>query len=881
MATLRTYWKKRDFGKTAEPRGKTARKTGFRYVIQKHDATRLHYDLRLELDGVMMSWAVTRGPSLVPGDKRLAIHVEDHPIEYNTFEGTIPEDQYGGGTVMVWDRGTWTPEHDPHKGMQKGHLDFELHGEKLKGGWHLVRMRKRPGERQEPWLLIKATDDAARGKSDPDVLEEMPDSAATGRSIEEIAADKKKVWHSNQSAKANAARLAKTETERKAAKPRARAPRRTSGKRNSKKTAKVAGSRPGRLPAFVEPCLATLSANPPQNDGWVHEIKFDGYRIQARLHEGTVTLKTRTGLDWTAKFQAIAEACAALADHDAILDGEIASVDEAGRSDFSALQDDLKGGRQDRMVYYVFDLLHLDGQDLTIVPLLERKRALKDLLSELPSKSIVQMSEHFEEDGEVVLKHANDLHLEGIVSKRADSSYRSGRGTDWLKIKTADNQEFVVIGYEPSDKGTRLIRSLLLGYYDKVKLRYAGRIGTGWGQKQERELEHRLKAISRKSTPLDKVPEEERLARGVKWVEPRMVIEVEFRGWTGGNLVRQGSLKGVREDKLAREVVREVAQMPRNAKQAALRQKTPTKTGTAKAGKGAVQVAGVTLTHPDRVYWDDVKVTKTMLAKYYMQVWDWMRPHVTDRVLALVRCPDGASGQCFFQKHASAGIDVEHLKLVPDDGDKSIAIDNVSGLISLAQAGVLEIHIRGSSIDHLEEADRLVFDLDPGPGVAWKELIDAARDVRKRMSEFKLESFVKTTGGKGLHVVVPIKPAPWEKAKDFCRSLAEQMSTDEPNRFIAVARIAARKNKIFIDYLRNSREATAIAPYSTRARPGATVSVPMTWEELGAQKTPNAFTVQNIGKRLARLRRDPWEKVGKIKQALPAPPRDRGKASRR
>jgi bifunctional non-homologous end joining protein LigD len=377
MATLRTYWKKRDFGKTAEPRGKTARKTGFRYVIQKHDATRLHYDLRLELDGVMMSWAVTRGPSLVPGDKRLAIHVEDHPIEYNTFEGTIPEDQYGGGTVMVWDRGTWTPEHDPHKGMQKGHLDFELHGEKLKGGWHLVRMRKRPGERQEPWLLIKATDDAARSKSDPDVLEEMPDSAATGRSIEEIAADKKKVWHSNQSAKANAARLAKTDTERKAAKPRARAPRRTSGKRNSKKTAKVAGSRPGRLPAFVEPCLATLSANPPQNDGWVHEIKFDGYRIQARLHEGTVTLKTRTGLDWTAKFQAIAEACAALADHDAILDGEIASVDEAGRSDFPALQDDLKSGRQDRMVYYVFDLLHLDGQDLTIVPLLERKRALR------------------------------------------------------------------------------------------------------------------------------------------------------------------------------------------------------------------------------------------------------------------------------------------------------------------------------------------------------------------------------------------------------------------------------------------------------------------------------------------------------------------------
>jgi bifunctional non-homologous end joining protein LigD len=377
--------------------------------------------------------------------------------------------------------------------------------------------------------------------------------------------------------------------------------------------------------------------------------------------------------------------------------------------------------------------------------------------------------------------------------------------------------------------------------------------------------------LQRKDTPLDKVPDEER-RRGVKWVEPKMVVEVDFRGWTGSRLVRQGSLKGVREDKPAKQVVREVTEMPGKTKEAALRQKSPKKLGAPKSGsKQPSEVAGVRLSHPDRVYWDDVQVTKQMLAEYYTEVWDWMRPHVTDRVLALVRCPDGASGQCFFQKHASAGITADHLKLVPDDGDKSIALDSVDGLVALAQAGVLEIHVRGSSIDHLEEADRLVFDLDPGPGVAWKDVIEAAREVRKRLKAMKLESFVKTTGGKGLHVVLPIKPTPWEEAKDFCRRLAKQMSAEHPDRFLAVARIASRKNRIFIDYLRNSREATAIAAYSTRARPGATVSVPLTWEELGQQKAPNAFTLQNVGKRLARLRGDPWEKINRIRQSLPSP----------
>ena len=875
MATLRTYRAKRDFDKTPEPRGAAGRKNGYRYVIQKHDATRLHYDLRLELDGVMLSWAVTRGPSLVPGEKRLAIHVEDHPIEYNKFEGTIPKGQYGGGTVMVWDRGTWTPDHDPHKGLQKGHLDFELRGEKLKGHWHLVRMRKRPGERQEPWLLIKATDEFARKKSDPDILQEMSDSAASGRTMDEIAADKKRVWHSNRSVQeqSKAAKAGpRIRARRTVPKPRAHSARpKAVTKRNGKKPGKVPGARVGRLPDFIPPCLATLSKRAPDTGGWIHEIKFDGYRIQARIGDGKITLKTRTGLDWTDKFPAVAEACAALSVHDLVLDGEIASIGKDGVSDFSALQDDLKNGRQDRMTYYVFDLLHLDGQDLTPAPLIERKRALAVLLGDLPRDGVIKLSEHFEEDGSTMLKHACNLHLEGIVSKRIDAPFHSGRSGDWLKTKCSSNQEFVVIGYEPSDKRGRLIRSLLLGYYDKGNLRYAGRVGTGWGQVAERDLQRRLIAVARQDAPLENIPLEER-RREVKWVEPRTVVEVDFRGWTGGKLVRQGSLKGVREDKPAKQVVREVEQMPDavRTKQAALRQKTPTKAGVAKSAKSPPpQVAGVTLTHPDRVYWEDVGVTKKMLAEYYVQVWDWMRPHIVGRVLALVRCPDGASGQCFFQKHASAGIDAKYLKFVPDDGDKSIAVDNVEGVVALAQAGVLEIHVRGSGIDHLEEADRLVFDLDPGPGVEWKDVIAAAREVRQRLRELKLESFVKTTGGKGLHVVLPVTPTRWDDAKDFCRRVAEQMAAESPDRFTATIKKTARNNRIFIDYLRNSREATAIAPYSTRARPGATVSTPLAWEELGTQKTPNAFTVDNLPKRLARLRRDPWDNIGRLKQALP------------
>ena len=899
MAGLKTYRAKRDFGQTAEPRGRSGRaKTGKpkagkqkrggatgRYVIQKHAATRLHYDLRLELDGVMMSWAVTRGPSLIPGDKRLAIHVEDHPIEYNKFEGTIPKGQYGGGTVMIWDRGTWQPDHDPHKGMKKGHLDFSLDGDKLKGHWHLVRMRQRPGERQEPWLLIKATDEFARAKKDRDILDEMPDSATSGRTMDEIAADKKKVWQSKPRAQGSRSAALKAKFSTRTGKARVRAPQKKasdkkqdSAKKRSKERAKdrdiarIAGARKASLPDFVPPCLATLSAQAPASGDWLHEIKFDGYRILARIEDGVVRLKTRNGLDWTERFPTVAEACAALGSHAAMLDGEIVVQNESGVSDFSSLQDDLKSGRHDRMIYYVFDLLHFDGFDLTPAMLIDRKAALAQLLTELPKDGLVRLSEHFDTDGPRLLRHACDMNLEGVMSKRSDARYHSGRSGDWLKTKCASNQELVIAGYEPSDKNGRAIRSLLLAYYDKDGLRYAGRVGTGWGEAKERDLIRKLSALTTSKPPFDPVPEVER-RRNVKWVKPELVAEIDFRGWTGGTLLRQASFKGLREDKPAKQVVRELRQMPQQTKRAALRQKPMTKSKPAatKPAATAVSVAGVTLTHPDRVYWDDAGVTKQDLAQYYEQVWDVMRPHVTERVLALVRCPEGATGQCFFQKHASAGVEAKRLHLVPEPGgDKSIAIDDLPGLISLVQGGALEIHVRGSSIDDLEAANRLVFDLDPGAGIGWPDLIKAAREVRERLHDLKLESFVKTTGGKGLHVVLPIRATPWDEAKDFCRRIAEAMAADDRARYTATVKKTARNNRIFVDYLRNSREATAVAPYSSRARPGATVSVPVTWEELGGLKAPNHFTVENLPKRLAKLRKYPWTEIGRIKQRLPA-----------
>ncbi|HLH87140.1 MAG TPA: DNA ligase D [Xanthobacteraceae bacterium] len=887
--SLRAYHAKRKFSATPEPRGRAGRRVGHRFVIQKHDATRLHYDFRLELDGVMKSWAVTRGPSLVPGDKRLAVAVEDHPIEYNTFEGTIPKGQYGGGTVMIWDRGSWEPEGDPHVGLKKGRLDFTLDGEKLHGAWHLVRMRGRPGEKRENWLLIKARDDAARGERDPDILEAEPDSVVSGRSLDEIANAKRgRVWQSNRNANGKA-QAAKPKSA--AARPAKRAKKGTKSKRARSKDADAGDP----LPDFMPPSLATLSAEAPSGKGWVHEIKFDGYRIEARLDHGEVRLLTRKGLDWTEKFPNIAQAVAELDAATALMDGEIVVEDDKGVSSFSALQAALKAHDEDRFIYNVFDLMHLDGRDLTGAPLTERKAALERLLRKAGKNGPIRYSDHLGENGALVHKRACEMSLEGIVSKRADAPYRSGRSDAFIKTKCANAQEFVVGGYVPSSVHAQAIGALVLGYYEEGRFVYAGRMGTGYTQAVARDLWKRLHPLEVAKPLFDRMPATER-RRDTRWVRPELVIEAEFRGWTAERLLRQAAFKGVREDKPAAEVVRETPAMDKSldnsdkpsaksgtrrspAKAAAhaarstSKRSQPAKQAKARAPRATStqpRAGGVRLTHPDRVYWVDVGVTKQDLADYYRLVWDWMAPHLVGRPLALVRCPEGTKGQCFFQKHASAGLTEEKLRTVIDSNKRQIiAVENVEGLLSLVQAGVLEVHVRGSLIDRLDLCDRIVIDLDPGEDLGWADIVAAARDVRDRLAALDLESFAKLSGGKGVHVVLPIAPTDWDTTKTFVQAFAQAMAADQPDRYVAKMTKSIRKGKIFVDYLRNSLEQTSVAAYSTRARAGAPVSVPVSWQELGRTSAANQYTVLNLMKRLDGLKQDPWSDIGRVRQKLP------------
>jgi bifunctional non-homologous end joining protein LigD len=894
---LQVYRRKRKFEVTTEPRGRVRRAEGNQFVIQKHAARRLHYDLRLELGGVMKSWAVTRGPSLVPDEKRLAVHVEDHPVEYNAFEGTIPSGEYGAGTVMIWDRGRWYPEGDPHAGYKKGHLAFTLEGKKLHGRWHLVRMHGRAGEKKEPWLLIKSKDEEARGARDPDILEEQPLSVVSGRSISEIAEGKgrKRVWHSTKSVQENVkagatkghALLPRVSTA-KGSQQRARSPRERS---QSKKTSKNSASEnkdkgrppPGaRLPNFVPPSLATLHAAPPSGSGWAHEIKFDGYRIQARLDDGEVRLLTRKGLDWSEKFPNIAAAVAKLPARTALIDGEVVVEDKNGISSFSELQAALKEGERERFIYYVFDLLHLDGRDLMSLPMIERKAELAQMLQAAP-RGPIKYSEHFEEEGAAVLRHACQMALEGIVSKRVDAPYRSGRSETFIKIKCSNAQELVVGGYSSSTVLPRAIGALVVGYYERGRLIYAGRVGTGYTRTLARDLWKRLHPLETSKPPFDQIPRVEARRSDVRWVEPKTAIEANLRGWTSDGLVRQAAFKGVREDKSPQEVVREKpaataagATIP--PKVAAETSKTMTRTSKRKVrpsgGKSSDRrqdsETDVRFTHPDRVYWPDVGITKRDLADYYRSVWDWMAPHIIDRPLALVRCPDGTSGQCFFQKHASAGLTEQNLRIVIDRNKRQVlAVQDLEGVLSLVQAGVLELHVRGSMIDRLDVCTRIVFDIDPGEGVPWASVVAAARDVRDRLAALDLQCFVKLSGGKGLHVVLPIDGADWRTTKNFAQAVALAMTADDPSRYVAKITKSLRKGKIFVDYLRNSLEQTSVAAYSTRARPGAAVSAPVTWEELGRTKGGNQYTMLNLGKRLSGLKQDPWKEIGRLKQKLP------------
>ncbi len=827
---LETYHSKRDFKRTPEPHGGkraiAARDSNaLSFVIQKHDATRLHYDFRLEMDGVLKSWAVTRGPSLNPDDKRLAVHVEDHPLDYGDFEGIIPKGEYGGGTVIVWDRGTWAPHGDAHKAYKKGHMEFDLDGEKLKGRWHLVRMHGKPGETRENWLLIKAEDEEARAKGD--ILKLRPESAKTGRNIEEVAKNPDAAWHSRPKGTGSA----------NGTKASAPAPRAAKGKAAARQWPD--GAVNDDLPDFVEPALAKLKPKPPAGEEWVHEIKFDGYRLQIRIDHGKVTMLTRTGLDWTERFgEALAKAFSDLPVQTAVIDGEVVVERDNGASDFSALQSDLSEGRKDRFVFYAFDLLHLDGHDMREVSLLSRKALLETLL--LPDDAMLRYSSHFTEKGSLVLDHACGLGLEGVISKRGDGTYRSGRTGEWVKSKCSKRQEFVIGGFVPSTATKNAIGSLAMGYYQGGKLRYVGRVGTGFSVATATMLHDRLSEDTQTKTAFDDTLSAE-ARRGLVHVKPKLVADVEFQAWSADGNLRHAAFRGLREDKAVGDVMREIE----------------------KSKADPAPQSSVTLTHPDRIYWPDEGVTKQGLSDYYAQVWRFMEPFVVNRPLALLRCPDGIAGrQRFFQKHAWKGMNA-HIEEIADPkdrgGEKLLRIADFDGLIALVQSAVLEIHPWGATTASWEKPDMITMDLDPADDVAWAEVITAAQELKQRLEAAGLAAFVKTSGGKGLHVVTPLKPkAGWAQVKAFAKGLADGMTRDQPEKYLATATKAKRNGKIFIDYLRNGRGNTAVAAYSTRARPGAAVSMPLDWNELTEEIGPAYFTVDNTPSRMNSLASDPW-----------------------
>jgi bifunctional non-homologous end joining protein LigD len=858
---LAIYRSKRDFAKTAEPSGKVkpAHSRQLRFVIQKHAATRLHYDLRLELDGVFKSWAITKGPSLDPKVRRLAVEVEDHPLDYGDFEGTIPKGQYGGGTVQLWDRGYWKPEGplSAQEMLRKGDLKFTLEGERLKGGWVLVRMRDDPGSKRNNWLLIKHRDGSAREGDDESLL--LADrSVASGRRMAEIAAGKGKnpkpfvlkasahgadaVWNSNRGDAADArARQEKYFLPR--------------GEKVSAEPS-IAPTAPGKnvtkLPSFVAPQLCKLSDRPPLGDGWAHEVKFDGYRVQSRVVRGSTTLRTRRGLDWTRKFPAIAKACEELPD--CIMDGEIVALDHNGAPDFAGLQAALSDRKTDPLIYFVFDLMFVDHEDLRSLPLATRKARLQALVAHLRGKdsALVRYVEHFEAAGEAVLKSACRLSLEGIVSKKLAAPYRSGRGELWTKAKCRAGHEVVIGGW---DETQGRFRSLLVGVYKGDHLIYVGKVGTGYANQVVRKILPRLKAQEAKQSPFGGFNAPKK-GKEFHWVKPVLVAEIEFAGWTGDGMVRQAAFKGLREDKPARDVK---AEKPASANSATLAQlsvraaKEPRGAGQASAAKdtGNPTVMGVTISHPEKALWPDdgqgSPVTKRDLAQYYEAVGAWMMPHLKGRPCSIIRAPDGIDGEKFFQRHAMAGSS-SLVELVKVSGDKRpyLEVDRIEGLVALAQIAAVELHPWNCEPGQPEVPGRFIFDLDPAPDVPFDNVVEAALELKGRLEHYGLTPFCKTTGGKGLHVVSPFSISKkdkigWPEAKAIAQGICAQMAADSPNKYLLNMSKKARAAKIFLDYLRNDRMATAVAPLSTRARAGAPVSMPLSWSQVKKGLDPTRF----------------------------------------
>jgi bifunctional non-homologous end joining protein LigD len=840
--SLTRYQSMRDFKASPEPRGKVKKTKGHLFVVQKHDATRLHFDFRLELDGVLKSWAVTRGPSLNPKDKRLAVEVEDHPVEYGGFEGIIPSG-YGEGTVMLWDRGEWAPQGDARKMLKDGNLKFVLFGERLKGGFALVRMKPRPGEKagRNNWLLIKERDDWA--KDDVDAIEEWTTSVKTKRSLKKIAAEGEAYKKGKMYAPGDVKVAARAPAKRKGA-----AKTSPAKKLERKSRLKVA-------PQFVPPQLAKLADAPPEGDGWLHEIKFDGYRIIAVVKDGKARLFTRNAKDWTHKYVRVAKAVEAIGLKDAVFDGELVALDETGASAFSKMQ----AAAEDPAIplqYHLFDLLNAAGEDTRELPLLERKERLGDILASPPEG--ISYSDHIRLEGDQVLASACSMKLEGVISKRANAPYESGRGGDWIKSKCIGNDEFVIGGFRKSDKRGRAFSSLLLGEYSGSKLIYRGRVGTGFDDTTFSKLKAKFAGRVRQTSPFDKEPAEAR--QDAVWLKPDLVAQIAYMEQTPDGHLRHPSYLGLRTDKSAMAV--QVAK--------------PVRTLTKVTADNTTAPMDVRLTSPDKVLWRGTDITKLDLAKYYAAHADLILPHLKNRPLSIVRCPEGADGECFFQKHSNASTpeDIETVGIREKDGKTGqyLVVRTKKALISAAQVGALELHVWGSRADDVEKPERIVFDLDPDEGLAFANVRAAAFEVRDVLDSLGLASFAMLTGGKGIHVIAPIaRRNTWEEVKTFSYDLAKRLAEAAPDRYTANMSKGKRQGRIFIDYLRNERGSTAIVPYSPRRRDGATVATPVSWEELPNMKRAMAYTIGTIDRRLAALSGNPWKGYAQLaKQTLSA-----------
>ncbi|ACD16266.1 DNA ligase D [Paraburkholderia phytofirmans] len=926
---LDLYNRKRRFDDTPEPAGTRARRKpagrkttrqaageALSYVIQEHDARRLHYDFRLELNGTLLSWAVPKGPSLDPSVKRLAVHVEDHPVEYGSFEGEIPPGNYGAGSVIVWDRGTWEPvggAAEAARSYAAGKLKFHLHGEKLHGGWTLVRSHMRGSGDKEQWLLIKERDDEARDESDYDILKKRPGSVLSGSAS--VAKGEKTTTAASKTARKTAASDAKSTAKRggkssaKAASSTRADPRRpdivatrnTQSLRELAATPSIEGAVKARLPTTFKPQLATLVDAAPPGDEWSYEIKFDGYRVLARIDRdakgSAVKVFTRAGNDWTAKFSKQVKAFEQLGIESAWLDGEAVVLDPNGVPNFQALQNAFDANRPQDIIVYLFDIPFLNGYDLRGVPL-EQRRAILHALMEDVDDSVLRFSNNFDFSAEDLLRSACDMALEGIIGKRRDSGYLSGRSSTWIKLKCRRRQEFVIGGYSEPSGSRAAFGALLLGVYDsKGNLNYAGRVGTGFDAALLRSVKKELDAHATKRMPFAAVPRE-RSRTPVHWVEPVLVAECNFAEWTSDGIVRQASFVSLRNDKPARQIVKETPRQGADVQQqtdsisddapkkraarktsgsnvAAAGKTTAAKPKTAKSPTTAppAEVAGVRISHPDRVIDKSSGARKIDLVQYYESVAEWMLPHLKDRPVSLVRAPEDIGGELFFQKH-SQKLSIPNVTQHPglDPGHPPlITVDTIKALVGAAQMGTVEFHTWNAVASNIEKPDRAVFDLDPDAALGWERMIEAAQLTRSLLEELGLTSFCKTSGGKGLHVVVPLaKQAGWDEVKDFSQAVAQHMAATLPKYFSAKMGAQNRKQKIFVDYLRNNRGSSTVAAFSARARPGLGVSVPLAWDEVAGTTGGDQWTIENLHERLAELKSDPWADYAKTRQRITA-----------